>query len=488
MKHGKLTKMWRLHEARVARRRRIPESIIGYLGISSPKRIVIFFVCLTIALAVALIPALSDSLEPPARRALFILVLAAGLWMTEAIPAFAVGILVIGLEIALLGTTRGGAQSPKDWEQYVAILGHPLVWLFFGGFVLAAGMSKSGLDRRLAVGLLKRLGTRPEVILAGVMAVTFVLSMFISNTATAAMMLAMLAPLMAAVGEKDPYGKALLLGIALAANVGGMASLIGTPPNAIAVGALSDLTPSVQIDFLRWIVVAGPVAVLVAVLGWLTILRLYPPQVKSLLIENASAEDKNGDVPPWKKVVVGFVFVLTVGLWMTSQWHSIPTAAVSFVPIVLLTMTGVLDNHDIRGLNYDVLFLLAGGMALGNAVVGTGLSTWLVSGLPTESMGFTGVTLMVCYLAVVLSNLMSNTAAANIIVPLSLAMAVGAEPRIALPVAMSASAAMCLPIATPPNALAYASGRLSTGDFVGVGLVVGLITPILSVLCVSLWY
>jgi sodium-dependent dicarboxylate transporter 2/3/5 len=407
--------------------------------------------------------------------------------VSEAIPAFAVGILVIGLEIALLGTKRGGATDPKAWEDFVAVIGHPLVWLFFGGFVLAAGMSKTGLDRRLAARLLGRLGERPSTILGGVMTVTFVLSMFMSNTATTAMMLAMLGPLLMTIPRDDPFAKALLLGMAIAANVGGMASLIGTPPNAIAVGAMAELEPPVEVDFLRWILIAGPAAVLIDVLAWFVVQRIYPTGLKGVTVGAEPGVDEIVE-PLWKKLVMGLTLLLTVGLWMTSQWHPIPAAAVSFVPIVLLTTTGVLGAEDMRGLSYDVLFLLAGGMALGNLVVRTGLSAWLVSGLPTESLGLTGVTLIVCYVTLLLSNLMSNTAAANILVPLGVAMALGSEPRMALPIAMSASAAMCLPIATPPNAMVFANGRLSAKDFVGMGLLVGLITPPLAVGCVSVWY
>ncbi len=469
---------------RIVRPERVPDSVMGHLGISSPKRILLFLGCLALALLVAQAPPVVAALEPPARRALFMLALAAALWATEAIPPFAVGILVIGLDIALLGTPRGGATSPRDWEQSVAVIGDPLVWLFFGGFVLAAGMARTGLDRRLARSVLARLGERPGTILGGVMVVTFALSMFMSNTATTAMMLAMLAPLVASLESDDPFAKALLLGTAVAANVGGMASLIGTPPNAIAVGALNDLPSPVVVDFLRWTTIAGPVAVLVCALAWLVLRRAYPARQRTVRLPPEPEIDRTDPAPRWQKGVVVLVLLLTVGLWTTSQWHPVPAAAVSFVPIVLLTTTGVLGASEIRGLNYDVLFLLAGGLALGDAVVRTGLSSWIVGGLPTETMGETALVLVTCYATVLLSNLMSNTAAANVLVPLGMAALAGAEPRIALPIAMSASGAMCLPVATPPNALASADGRLRARDFLGVGLLVGVLTPPLAVLAV----
>ena len=146
-----------------------------------PGRPLAFLFCLIAAISVAAWFRPDLTLSPAALRALFILVLAVLLWVTEVVPAFAVGILVIALNVALLGRP---AQSDSDWEQYVGVLGHPLIWLFFGGFVLAAGMERCGLDRRLALGLLSRVGDRYQNVLLGTMLATFVLSMFMSNTAT----------------------------------------------------------------------------------------------------------------------------------------------------------------------------------------------------------------------------------------------------------------------------------------------------------------
>jgi sodium-dependent dicarboxylate transporter 2/3/5 len=144
---------------------------------------------------------------------------------------------------------------------------------------------------------------------------------------------------------------------------------------------------------------------------------------------------------------------------------------------VLLTSTGILSAKDIRGLNYDVLFLMAGGIALGNAVTSTGLSSWIVAKLPVEFLSPVGLAFLMAYVTVMLSNFMSNTAASNILVPLAVTMAAGSEATVAVAVAIGASSAMCLPVATPPNAMVFATGRLKTWDLVRVGLVVGFITP-----------
>jgi sodium-dependent dicarboxylate transporter 2/3/5 len=177
--------------------------------------------------------------------------------------------------------------------------------------------------------------------------------------------------------------------------------------------------------------------------------------------------------------------LLTVGLWLTSQWHGIPTAAVSFIPIVLLTTTGVLGAKAIRGLSWDVLFLLAGGLALGQTVTETGLSTWIVEQLPVEGLGLLPLAAAMAFLTVVLSNFMSNTAATNILVPIGATMAVGNEVWVAVPIALAASCAMCLPIATPPNALAFATGRIQTRDFIRLGLVLGVLGPAVALLWIA---
>ena len=439
-----------------------------------PGRPLVFVLCLSAAIAVAAWFRPDQTLSPAALRALFILALAVLLWVTEVVPAFAVGIMVIALNVALLGRP---AQSDSDWEQYVGVIGHPLIWLFFGGFVLAAAMERCGLDRCLALGLLSRIGGRYRNVLLGTMIATFLLSMFMSNTATTAMMLAVLAPVLHQCGAGSGAGKGLPLGIAVAANLGGMGSLIGTPPNAIAVAALAKLDPPQVITFLDWMIVGFPPAMAAMLLIWGLLLWMYPDPGREIRLEDKFGEKETSEPVTWQFLVVSGSLLATVGLWLTSSWHGIPTAAVSFLPIVLLTSTGVLSAKDIRGLNYDVLFLMAGGLALGNVVTSTGLSDWIVAKLPVEFLGPVALAFVMAYVTVTLSNFMSNTAAANVLIPLVVTMAAGFEATLAIAVALGASSAMCLPVATPPNAMVFATGRLQTWDLFRVGLVVGLIAP-----------
>lgn len=451
----------------------------------SMRRTFLFALCLVGSYVATFYFLDSQGLSAAGQRALFILLMAASLWVTDAIPAFAVGILIIAMQIALLGKPGGVlATTEHDWENYPAVMGNPLIWLFFAGFVLAAGMGRTGIDRWLAGKILPRFGSRPAGVLLGVMAITFLLSMFISNTATTAMLLAMLMPVVATMDENPRYRRGLMLGLAIAANLGGMGSLIGTPPNAIAVAGLAASPSEVKINFLQWLVIGLPPGLGALAIAWAVISRCYRSveETISLDIEEHRSDHGHPASPRhWQTWIVSITFAATLALWLTAQWHHIPTAAVSFLPIVMFTATGVLGIKEIRGLNYDVLFLIAGGLALGQMVIKTGLSHWIVGQLPIDQFGILGAAILMAYLTVVLSNFMSNTAAANVLIPIGIALASGQEARVAIPIAFAASAAMCLPVATPPNALTFATGYCRSRDFLFMGLFMGIITPALGI-------
>lgn len=463
----------------VASRREI-RRLLGQLEVRTWQPLGLGVVCTIVAGLVAFAPEYVG-LSEAGRWAMFIVVLAAGLWVTEAIPAFAVGLLVISLEIAVLGRVGGPwATQPDDWRVFIEPWGSPLIWLFFGGFVLARGIQRSGLDRSLSRRVLRRFGRRPPGVLLGAMTVTFGLSMFASNTATAAMMLAVLGPAVAS-RKDDPFAKALLLGVAFAANAGGMATIIGTPPNAIAAGLLADREP---IGFAGWMRLGTPPALILLVVAWAYLVRRYPSRASTIdPVELAGDSDATpGPVMPrWRRWVVVAGVLTTVGLWLTEPFHGASPPVVAFVPVALFTVTKVLVSDDIRSLEWDVLLLLAGGLALGVAVDRTDLATWLVGQLSLDAVGPWGLTVILASLTMVLSNVMSNTAAANLLIPVGMALAPGAEPMVAVAVALSASGAMCLPVSTPPNALAYAGGTLEARDFLGGGLLLGVLTTGLAV-------
>ncbi len=445
---------------------------------------VLFGLCVALAALAAFLPTYPGLADAP-RWTLFILILAAGLWMTEAIPAFAVALLVIGLEIAILGKPGGVFAGPEEsglWEEFTAPWASSLIWLFLGGFIMAAAASKTGLDRAMATAVLRAAGPRAGAILAGAMGITFVLSMFVSNTATAAMMLAVMGPILAGLPAGGRFDKALLLGIAMAANLGGMGTLIGTPPNAIAAGILSSRRP---VEFGEWMIAGIPPALLLLGVAWWFLMRRYGRDTGRMALDLAAGEAQRA--PRWQQWLVVAVFVVTVSLWIGgSLHHSNPSSVIAFIPITLLSVTGVIGVKEIRELRWDVLLMLTGGLSLGVAVIETGLAEWLVEGIDLTGWGAIGVGLIFAIFAMALSNFMSNTAAANILVPIGMATALslgeaGAPFVVVTGIALSASAAMCLPIATPPNAIAYSSGRIRSQDFLLPGLLMAFLAPLLAV-------
>ncbi|MCF7824842.1 MAG: DASS family sodium-coupled anion symporter [Candidatus Marinimicrobia bacterium] len=462
--------------------RRQAARLLGKLEISSASRLIKLLVAATVAAVIALVPEYSN-LDPAAMWTLFILIFAAGLWVSEAIPAFAVAILIIGLEILILGKPGGVyATGVKDWQMFVAPWSSPVMWLFLGGFVLGQAAETTGLDRMMARFVLKGFGKRPSVILLGVMGITFIFSMFMSNTATTAMMMSVMAPVIATIDKKDPFIKALLLGIPFSANVGGMATIIGSPPNAIAAGLLSE---SHNINFTQWIMAGLPPALFLFFIIWLYLKFAHPSKNPRLDLRGLEWETRTGSLlPTWKRILVFPVFMITVLLWMTGPLHGMPTAVVSFIPITVFAVTGILNTTEIKRLNWDVLLLLAGGLSLGIAIQKTGLAEWLLGLLPIRSLGMMALAFLLAYATTLLSNFMSNTAATNILAPLGMAVAVGFEPIVVISLAMGASMAMGLPISTPPNAIAFASGDLKSTDFLRGGLLMGLLGPAVIVIWV----
>lgn len=482
--------------------------ILGHLEFHSGTAFLKFVLCLVVAVVVAFVPTY-PGLSDAGIWTLGIVCFCGLLWMTEAIPAFAVALLAIGLQIVLLGTPGGvliPEEDTKGWQQFVDPWSSPSMWLFFGGFILARASSRTGLDRDIAGRLLALGGSRSDRILLVAMATTFVFSMFLSNTATAAMMIAILGPMLATCASARA-SRALVVGVAFSANLGGMGTIIGTPPNAIASGLLNEVY---EIDFLIWMLFGLPPATLLVAGLWLVLRRQVasarfsldpedlavpePVEQAESTPEAAEASDPTDDdvtpvsepgrepppaLPRWQRWTVLAGFAITVSLWLTGGWHGIPTAVVSFVPIVLFSITGVIRGQDIRTLDWDILILLAGGLSLGVGVSESGLAEWLAAQLGTLPIPPWGMATVFCLLTLVMSNFMSNTAAANILIPIGIAAGFSSggsaeAAAFAIPMALSASAAMCLPISTPPNALAYASGRVRAKDFLLPGAILGL--------------
>jgi len=419
---------------------------------------------------------------------LFILIFAANLWISEAIPAFSVALLIVALEVVMLGFNGFDFSGGGDWKQYLGQWSNPLIFLFLAGFIMAIAASKTKLDIWIAKKVLFFVGGKPHNILSGLVGITFVLSMFISNTATAAMMITVISPIVLMIKDDNPFKKAVFLAIIIGANLGGMCTIIGTPPNAIAVGFLGQSAPS----FIGWMLLATPPAVVTALALRYLILKVYPSTQNYISLKNLQNVEDDTTLQPvsnhkvamadWKKKVVIVTFIVTILLWLSEPLHAIPTSVVSFLPIVSFTLFGIIEPDDIREVRWDVIILIIGGLSLGYAVSQNGVDTWIASFVPEEGISITAVVILFSYMVVLVSNFMSNTAATNIILPI--AVAVGATYSVehslfsALIVALSASFAMCLPVSTPPNAIVYSSGVLHSKNFLLIGLSAALVGPL----------
>jgi len=445
-----------------------------------------FALSLLFAAFVAFVP--DYDLSHKAVLALFILLLAAALWMSEAIPAFAVSLLVIALEITLLGFEDFDfASGSQEWQLYLQPWSSPLVFLFLAGFIMAGAASKTKLDLWLAKKVLFYVGGRPKNILIGLIGTTFLLSMFVSNTATAAMMLTVLTPLLFHIKPGNPFAKAMLLSVVIGANIGGMATIIGTPPNAIAVGILAENAPS----FIGWIGYAlAPAIVMVSILGY-TIYKLYPSSEPFIDIQSIKEVEHFDDstkkfsklptVASWKKKATVAIFAITILLWLSAPLHHIPTTVVSLIPIIGFTLFGILDADDICNIRWDVIILIIGGLSLGLGITETGLDLWFASFVPEDGLNTLMLIVVFSFLVVFISNFMSNTAATNIILPIVVAIAtsISSESNIivVIAVALSASFAMMLPVSTPPNAIIYSSNKIAAKDFIILGSITALMGP-----------
>jgi solute carrier family 13 (sodium-dependent dicarboxylate transporter), member 2/3/5 len=415
---------------------------------------------------------------------IFLLFFAIGLWLTEAIPAFAVSLFIIAFLVFALGNKYFNS-APENIDKYVNTFSSSVIWLLLGGFFLATAMTKTKLDEALFRLTLKISGRNPRNLLLGLMLTTMVASMLMSNTATTAMVVAAVMPLLVSLGKKSGFAKALLLGISIAAATGGMGTIIGTPPNAIAAGALENA--GMPINFIDWMKYGVPLTLALTLICCFVLIRIFVKDNTPISLDFLEKQDKK-ESPEFirKRRIVLVVIIITVGLWLTTSLHGIRVAAVCAVPLVILTLTRVLEGKDIQGLPWDTLLLVAGGLSLGVALEQTGLLNHYAQKL--ISMEINGIALMCIFalITMLVSNIMSNTAASTVMIPLGMAILVGFKSEIALIIALSASTALFLPVSSPSNAIVYSTGFLEQKDFRLGGILVGLLGPILAIVWVLL--
>lgn len=438
-----------------------------------------------------------EAMNAESWRILALTLLMAIWWVTEALPIAVTALLPVAL-IPLMDVA--------PIEEAAAPYANPLVFLFLGGFLLAEAIQRWNLHRRLALAVLTLSGTRPDRVVGGFMLATALLSMWVSNTATAALMLPIGVSVLSLVEEGDrehdhySLNIALLLGIAMAANIGGMATLIGTPPNALLAGYLRD-SHDLDITFLGWMAVALPLALmLLATAWWLLTQRLHHPGHKPIEGLEALLEHERSSLGPMTvpQLLVAGVFLLVALAWLTrplldSYFQSLrlTDAGIAITGALLLFLipsdwrrpSFLMDWAQARNLPWGVLILVGGGLALGSAIESSGLAATaaeLLGGMADWPLVL--LMLAVATLIMMLSHVTSNTATAATMLPLTASFAVAqALPLVPLtvPVAMAASCAFMLPVATPPNAIIFSSERISVGEMAHAGAWLSVVTLLL---------
>jgi sodium-dependent dicarboxylate transporter 2/3/5 len=442
-------------------------------------------------------------LGSPGRWTAAMVVLMATWWMTEAIAISATALVPI-VAFPLLGVA--------SIEDAAAPYANPMIFLFLGGFLLALSMQRWGLERRLAMIALRLVGTEPRRVVGGLMTITAVFSMWVSNTATVAMMLPVA---LSIIDAAVPHGRAaltsterlpgrnfavsLLLGIAVAASIGGVGTLIGTPPN-LFLASFARENLGVEISFVAWLGIGLPIVAVLLPAAWLLVTRvLFPPDVDPALLaraldsEESDEADQLGPMSRGERVTM-VVFVLTVLAWVTrpllqevtiggvTPLEGLTDAGIAMaaglilfmIPVDVRRREFVMDWPTALKVPWGVLILFGGGLSLAAAVDTNGVAEFL--GLQAEGLAVLPVLVAVGVITagvIFLTELTSNTATAAALIPIfaAIAPALGADPlALAVPTAIAASLAFMLPVATPPNAIVFGSGLVQVPDMMRLGL------------------
>ncbi len=417
------------------------------------------------------------------RMALVLLVLAAALWITESMALGATSLLIALLQ-PLLGI-RGFSDALSSFFD-------PIVVLLLGGFFLALAVDKHDLDDKLGAAILRRLGTKPRRVVLGMMLATAFLSCWISNTASAALMMTVAIPVANRV--VDPRGnlqKIMVLGVAYAASLGGFMTLIGSPPNALAAAFLAS-TPR-TVSFLGWSLYGLPLAVIVIFVAWGLLFLRYPTEVTKIPIVEPASRDFTG----WQKGTFT-IFLVAVVLWLTEKFHPLSSSMVSLAVAVALFATGLLKREDVSRVDWNTLLLIGGGLGLGAALQDSGLAALLTNNILSLQpfVGYVGIVVLLSVGTLAFSMVASNTVSAALFMPIAmnLAVAVGGSADTPLLVvftvlvAISSGIDFMLPMGTPPNAIAYSTDRVSMRDMITTGFLLNLLSLFITlILAFYIW-
>lgn len=425
-----------------------------------------------------------------AKIVLGLLFAVAGLWLTELIPLAATALL-----IPLVAVVAGVAEAGAVFSAFA----DPIIMLFLAGFLMAEGMRRTGVDRWVALQILQRASVQPAYLMLTMMGLTAFLSMWMSNTASVAIVLPIaLAILTKLPDEQEPTGfrKALILSIAYAATLGGVGSAIGTPANMLAMSFLNKYTDA-QLAFVDWFAYGLPFVLLMLPLTWLCLLLsfgLRPQRVALTIQHNDYAQELRtlGPLRPTQKLILA-IFGGVMLFWVTEEWHGINTAIVALGGAICLFLLRIVQEEDLNRINWNALLTFGGGLAIGTLLVSTGVSDWIALQLVgLNTLPAMLVIFLVASLTLLIGAFISNTACAAMLIPLAIPLAqlLGLDPRLLVAVvAIGSSIDFALVVGTPPTMMAYATGYFRTSEIFRRGIVVDLLgVLLLSFAAVWIWW
>jgi len=412
-----------------------------------------------------------------AHAVLVIAVVAMILWLTEVVPLHVTSLLVAFL-LAVFAKIPGTDVFAPFFD--------PVIVLLLGGFVLAVALQKYALDKKIAYTFIQKFGATPKRFMLGVMTLTAFFSMWMTNTATTATILPIaIAALVASKLKKtDSYSKALVLGVAYAATIGGISTIIGSTPNAIVVSFLAK--ENVIIGFASWMYYAFPFVVVMIPISWFVLLQMFKPKISQLKIIRYDGKYN------FSQKLVLFIFLVTIILWLTDKIHGVSTSIIALVPIILLYLFKLLNTEDFSKVQWSALVLFGGGLSLGSAIHSTGLDLIMAEALKNVLSGLPVFIIFICVGAfgIILTAFLSNTAAASLMIPIMMPLSegLGLDIRVlAILAALGVSFDLILPIGTPPGTMAYSTGYIRVWDMVKSGLILSAIGLIVLTL-MAYWY
>lgn len=432
-------------------------------------------IALVIALLVYIIPL---GLGSQAQTVLAITALAMVLWISEVIPLHATAIV-----IAILLATIGGFSPDKVFAQFF----DRVVVLLLGGYMLAVAMSKHKLDEYLAIKLLSRFGTSSHMALLGVISVTAFLSMWMSNSAAAAIALPIAIVLLVknkmAVGSR--FGTAMVLGVAYGATIGGIGTLVGSTPNVLSQKFLT--LNGVAFGFLDWGIRGFPFMVVMILLCWMILFLLFKPEKKVIIITRHSHPFTTD-----QKTVTAIFFMIVL-LWVTESIHGIHNSIIALFAVILLYVFQLVDTNDFHKIGWDSLILIGGGIALGMAIDVSGIDDFVSAplGLFISNKPYVIVLLTMGIVGVTLTSFLSNTAASAVLIPVVTSLSATLDMNVTnlvVGAAIGVSMDFIFPMGTPPSVLAHASGYVNMKEMMLAGFVLSLAGALtLAVLASLLW-